>query len=235
MSRLNLIGQKFGRLYVNGFAYVKDGRTFWNCICDCGTPCVIKGKYLTNGDTKSCGCLSIERTTQMGQNNKRPNQYKVIDDTTTKVFFNNTNNYFICDTEDWNRLSKYTWFETEHGYARTLYDDGKFVFFHNAVMKFIPTIDVVCDHYDRNRLNNKKSNLRIVNRKCNATNRNIGKNNTSGHVGVSYHKQSQKWQASIGVNNKQLYLGCFDTYEEAVSVREKAEQKYFKGMKSNVS
>lgn len=113
MSRLDLTGQKFGRLYVNNFAYVKDGRTFWNCICNCGTSCVVKGKYLTNGDTKSCGCIGKERATQMGRNNKRQNQYEVADDGTTKVFFNNTNNYFICDTEDWNRLSKYTWFETE--------------------------------------------------------------------------------------------------------------------------
>lgn len=101
-------------------------------------------------------------------------------------------------------------------------------------MNFTPTIDTVCDHCDRNRLNNKKNNLRIVDRKCNATNRDIGKNNTSGHIGVSYHKQTQKWRANIGVNKKQLYLGCFDTYEQAVDAREKAEQKYFKGLKANV-
>ena len=35
MTRLDLTRQSFGRLSAKGLAYVKDGRTFWTCVCDC--------------------------------------------------------------------------------------------------------------------------------------------------------------------------------------------------------
>lgn len=58
----NLIGMKFGRLTVISRAEnSKDNRSMWLCRCDCdGNEKIIKGKYLLNGNTKSCGCLSIE-------------------------------------------------------------------------------------------------------------------------------------------------------------------------------
>ena len=82
MPRLNLIGQKFGRLYVKDFAYIKNKRTFWICVCDCNPEkeIIIMGKYLTNGDTRSCGCLNLEKARQMGLNNKEYNDYYIIDD-----------------------------------------------------------------------------------------------------------------------------------------------------------
>ncbi len=52
-------GLKYGRLTViseAGFSQ-KHQRTFWNCICECGKQCSIQGKLLSNGTTKSCGCL----------------------------------------------------------------------------------------------------------------------------------------------------------------------------------
>lgn len=32
------------------------GKTYWDCICDCGRPHTVQGYYLTNGNTVSCGC-----------------------------------------------------------------------------------------------------------------------------------------------------------------------------------
>lgn len=57
--------------------------------------------------------------------------------------------------------------------------------------------------------------------------------NTSGHKGVRLYKKSpgrrktDKWGAFIYFKGKQIYLGTFDTKEEAIVAREKAEQKYF--------
>jgi len=61
----DLTGEKFGRLTVVGYA----GKNKWNeanfwCICECGRKTRVKSKGLTakkNG-TKSCGCLSVERS-----------------------------------------------------------------------------------------------------------------------------------------------------------------------------
>lgn len=48
--------------------------TAWNCICECGADCVIRGDQLRSGTAKSCGCLfrelSAEKCRIVGQNNK---------------------------------------------------------------------------------------------------------------------------------------------------------------------
>jgi len=49
-------------------------------------------------------------------------------------------------------------------------------------------------------------------------------NNKSGYVGVSYHKSTDKWQATF---NKK-YLGTFLTIEEAANARSTAELEYAK-------
>lgn len=58
----DLTGKRFGKLTVieeAGFIKKSDGRNsrLWKCKCDCGNICIIQHVYLTNGDTKSCGCI----------------------------------------------------------------------------------------------------------------------------------------------------------------------------------
>lgn len=57
-ARLNLVGQKYGRLTVVASAGVnKHHHSMFRCRCDCGREITTGGSYLRNGDTKSCGCL----------------------------------------------------------------------------------------------------------------------------------------------------------------------------------
>lgn len=42
-----------------------------------------------------------------------------------------------------------------------------------------------------------------------------------------WHKATQKWQAAITVDQKQIYLGVYENFDEAVKVRKQAEEKYF--------
>lgn len=61
---LDMIGKRFGRLTVLSFAghnkYAKP-QPVWLCRCDCGNETVVSGNALRSGNTKSCGCLQIER------------------------------------------------------------------------------------------------------------------------------------------------------------------------------
>lgn len=82
------------------------------------------------------------------------------------------------------------------------------------------------DHIDHNRSNNSWNNLRVVCRKTNSRNLSKHKTNTSGYVGVSWHKQKNKWRAYIMVNYKQVYLGLFSNIEDAIKAREEASIKY---------
>lgn len=87
------------------------------------------------------------------------------------------------------------------------------------------------DHIDRNTLNNRRDNLRICTRQENSRNKTKQSNNTSGHKGVSWDKAKKKWRAFISVDRKQIFLGRYNTIEEAIEARKQADTKYFKDFK----
>lgn len=75
------------------------------------------------------------------------------------------------------------------------------------------------DHINRDRSDNRISNLREANRAENCQNKSIACNNTSGHQGIVWHKAKMRWQAQITINGKQIYLGRFKTIDEALTAR----------------
>lgn len=227
MARLDLTGKKFERLFVKGFAYIKDGRTFWTCVCDCNPDkeIIVMGKYLTNGETKSCGCLNIERAQRMGKNNKKYNEYYQIDNI-VHVKFSNCDDEFLCDINDWENTKKICWYKNNTGYARGEIND-RFVLFHDYILNIEPSCETEVDHISGNRLDNRRCNLRLCSRKENAYNKGLYSSNTSGVTGVSWHKKYCKWGAYIQKDKKNILLGYFDVYEDAVNARRNAEVKYF--------
>lgn len=58
--------------------------------------------------------------------------------------------------------------------------------------------------------------------------RKLNKNNKSGVRGVSFNKFKNKWCANIKVQRKNIYLGSYNTKEEAIEARKEGEKKYFK-------
>ena len=83
------------------------------------------------------------------------------------------------------------------------------------------------DHINRNRSDNRISNLREATNKQNQQNTGKQSNNTSGHPGVSWYKRISKWQAQIDHNQKHIHLGYFTDIEEALSARKAAEKLYW--------
>lgn len=57
---IDLVGQRFGRLTVIERAENNNGTAQWLCKCDCGNTKIVRGTYLRNGNTRSCGCLQQE-------------------------------------------------------------------------------------------------------------------------------------------------------------------------------
>lgn len=53
----DLTGKHFGRLVVVQESGKKNGNYVWECLCDCGNVVHVVGSKLTNGHTKSCGCI----------------------------------------------------------------------------------------------------------------------------------------------------------------------------------
>ena len=68
ITKLNLVGQRFGRLVVleragnNHYGHVE-----WVVECDCGKRRIVLAQSLTRGDTRSCGCLRNENSRRLAK------------------------------------------------------------------------------------------------------------------------------------------------------------------------
>lgn len=78
-----------------------------------------------------------------------------------------------------------------------------------------------------NKFDNRKLNLRKTTRQQNTCNRRLSDNNTSGVTGVRWHDRDKIWESWIKVNYKNIYLGRFLIFEDAVKARKEAEEKYY--------
>jgi hypothetical protein len=79
------------------------------------------------------------------------------------------------------------------------------------------------DHANRVRTDNRWSNLRSATSKENPQNASAHRDSVSRHVGVSWSRERQKWQASIACNGRSFFLGRFDTEEEAAAAYNEAK------------
>lgn len=76
--KINLSGQRFGRLYaLRDVGSTKYGR-LWYCICVCGGRSTVPSARLRNGSTSSCGCKKIDRVRAMGLINGRRFSEEII-------------------------------------------------------------------------------------------------------------------------------------------------------------
>lgn len=86
---------------------------------------------------------------------------------------------------------------------------------------FLP--DVI-DHIDGDPSNNKIENLRAASAFHNQLNRKKSSNNTSGVSGVSYHKDSGKWEVRISNLGTRHRIGAYQSFSDAVIACESAKQ-----------
>lgn len=92
------------------------------------------------------------------------------------------------------------------------------VVFHGQWPNFI-------DHINGNKADNRIVNLRAVSRVENQRNLKLMRSNTSGVSGVGVSLNGSRWLARIWDGNKQVSLGVFDTFDEAVAARRAAESR----------
>ena len=123
----------------------------------------------------------------------------------------------------------------KHGYYVIKIDKKKYQGHRLAWMYvngYMPENDI--DHINRNKTDNRIDNLREVSRQCNLRNTGNRNDNTSRVKGVYFNKTTNKWYAQITVNQKQIHLGYFEDFNDAVLARYKKECELgWKGCDSN--
>lgn len=154
----------------------------------------------------------------------------IVEDDIARIIIKNAKQEIKCETiidaEDINKIKDYKWYES-YGYCVTKGVD------HNNGIDMANVIfddyDNKYDHINHNRLDNRKINLRPVSSHQNAMNMGKKCTNTSGVTGVRQEKTvgAPKWTANITYNYKSKWLGSYNTFDEAVKARLKAEIKFF--------
>jgi hypothetical protein len=83
------------------------------------------------------------------------------------------------------------------------------------------------DHINRDSLDNRRANLRVVTHAANCLNRHrSGPPSTSGTKGVTWLQLREVWVARISVNGERVLLGAFKNIEDAIIARKVAEARY---------
>lgn len=108
------------------------------------------------------------------------------------------------------------WLGCTGGYASTRID-GKNELIHRLVVG--AKKGQIVDHINRNKLDNRKENLRIVTRQQNIVN--------SVTKGITFNKLKEKYQARITTGNKRKSLGYYETEEEAMRAYQQAHLKVY--------
>ena len=146
------------------------------------------------------------------------NKYKIVGDTLI-IYNRKDNREVLFDVEDFDFVSKYTWYiNTRYATTRIRNIDNKQtgMYAHRLIMSFPDNFYI--DHINGNKLDNRKINLRLVTNSQNQHNQ----LNVRGY----YKSSLNRWNASIYVNRKSIYLGSYNTEAGARAAYLEAKQKY---------
>ena len=146
----------------------------------------------------------------------------------------------LLDKEDYLKYRGMSW-HTIKGYAAHMVteQDAEFwglparknVYMHRAVMGMVHgDKGIMVDHINHDRLDNRKQNLRECTASENARNlRNNVNNKSTGYKGVHWlcGQRRRPWQARIKLTDKMVYLGCYESAEEAARAYNEAAAEHF--------
>jgi hypothetical protein len=99
--------------------------------------------------------------------------------------------------------------------------NGKSIKQHQFIYYFVNgNLPKVIDHIDRDKLNNEITNLRDVSKSQNSWNQD--------RISVNFCKTRNKYVSRIGVNGNRVFIGYFNSYEDAKIAYLDAKKKYHK-------
>ena len=127
--------------------------------------------------------------------------------------------YALVDMDDYEALSRYVWRLDKDGYVRRR-SNGRDIYMHRHVLGLVPGDGWCTDHINRNKLDNRRLNLRRVTRQQNAQNRGPlpKKGDSSPYRGVFWDKRRGKWIACSHLNKRRYTLGAYDDEQQAARV-----------------
>ena len=137
----------------------------------------------------------------------------------------------LVDDEDYEYLMQWKWSCGKRGYAvrkQTLHGRMEWPLMHREVAQRMGlSTESEIDHRNRNRLDNRRCNLRVANATQQRANTNRRRDNQSGYRGVYWHRAAGKWAAQIAAGRHTTYLGVFRDKVAAARAYNKAALEHF--------
>lgn len=207
---IDLTGQKFAKLIVmKRVESDKRGGAAWLCKCECGNETIVLSNSLRRGNTKSCGCLLKEKAIIQGKTRRK--------DLAGKKFGRLTVAEYTGDSKSGSPI----W--------RCLCECGNEINVKAGNLRSGNTKSCGCLSSDNTQktLDYVKKNRLYDGTFIDTLTSKISRANASGFKGVSKVNKSGKWRAQITLRKQVFYLGEFHNKEDAVKIREQAEEELF--------
>lgn len=130
----------------------------------------------------------------------------------------------LVDDADFALVSQFTWWN-DTGYAATRVNRRK-VYMHRLLLGNDSAFLV--DHVNRNKLDNRRKNLRLATKQDNAHNSALPRHNTSGIRGVCWSRKQRRWLVRMCLgDSKPHHFGSFTNKNEAQQLRAEIEFAYW--------
>lgn len=215
--KMTTIGDRFGNLIVIELAgkYTEPRgkiRKLWRCRCDCGN--IVDVKSVSLRDVSACKqCIK-----------QRKHNFWKTKDRKLETIHRSRYDHMIARCYDPSEVGYKNYGERGITVCDRWIGD-------NGLSNFCEDMGNCPEHHTLDRIDvngdYEPENCRWASRSLQGFNTRRLKTNTSGRTGVYWFNRVGKWIAAIVVNGKQIHLGYFINFEDAVEAREKAEIKYF--------
>ena len=218
---VDLSGSKFGKVNVIKCLERTQRRYYrYLCQCDCGKQFTTTSSHIRK--MESCGCNRTIKINEYNRNHRKKNKI-VVDGDIAYVYLSCSDKVAIIDKEDVEKVKDYTW-RFVKGYAATYFttDRTRIFYIHYFIIGKVDGKEV--DHINRNKLDNRKCNLRNITHLENMHNVSIKRKSNTGIKNIS-KLYNGTYRVVINYNNKRYSVGTFKTIEEAEEKLEKFKKE----------
>lgn len=209
----SIVGKQFGKWTVLTENTKKSGAHRWHtCRCECGTIRDVRDDSLKSGKSVCCGCVGRNKLIQMVKDKPSPNRKNIEGEkfgklSAIRAIRKDGNTYWVCKCDCGNEVIVLR--------SNLIRGKTKSCGCEGGICKAIRA-------YQQNELKENTALCKLGSKSTKA--------NTSGRRGIRFRKKDGLYIASIQFQKKSTYLGCSKDFQEAVSMREDAEQEMFEPM-----
>ncbi len=219
----HLKGKTFGYLTVlepTGRKSRKD--ILWRCRCKCGKEIEVTAGLLVRGNTTSCGCLNVDILIHSNRYEEGTSLRQSMEE---KVLNPNSASGYVGVVPHRDKWSAHITYKGKHYYLGTFSKiedairaraSAKEAVMEDAARIYEET-DYLYGEVPHRPPRPQKEDKPLASEKYHAK-RN---DNTSGHAGVK--AEGKRWKAEIAYQGNRYHLGLYDSFENAVEIRKKAE------------